>query len=340
MLNKIGSICFLRIFATVIIVVSHAWSTLPKNPEMFFLSSSEQVFLEIAYSLTKWGVPIFFCITGALLLKKDKIITINDCICKYSKRMLLALFIFGVPFALFIIFFETRLICFSMFYDAFLRIIYGKSFSHLWYLYTLIGIYLFLPVIKLFVNNASKQVLEYILYLLFIFNFCIPFINYLFGVEIAFKLPLTTFPLFYLLLGHYVYNVCFNWENKRVIAFLGILFSSMIIIAIRINEIPLIQAVSYSSPIIAIFAFCILVLFRCIRKECTNTTWEIDRLCFGVYLIHPVFIHLVYKFFHILPVGNNYYQLLSVLFAIGFVFISFIASLGLYKIKLLKKYVL
>lgn len=109
-----GSLSFLRIFATIMIVASHAWSTLPENPDLFNLTASETTFLEIAYNLTKWCVPSFFMVTGALLLRKDKEITIRDCIWKYTKRMLLALVIFGIPYALLMIYFDTKTMVFTV----------------------------------------------------------------------------------------------------------------------------------------------------------------------------------------------------------------------------------
>ena len=218
-----SALCYLRIFATVMVVASHAWSTLPENPDMFTLTAAETTFFEIAYSLTKWCVPVFFMVTGALLLKKDKEITVGDCIWKYAKRMFLALVIFGIPYALLMIIFETRKISLSMIPETIIRVINGDSFGHLWYLYTLIGIYLFLPFIKVFINNSSKQVLIYILVLMFIFNFCFPFINALTGLSIAFTLPLTTYPLLYLLLGHFIFNEKPDWAKKIWLPVIGVI---------------------------------------------------------------------------------------------------------------------
>ena len=105
---------------------------MPENPDLFNLTASETTFLEIAYNLTKWCVPSFFMVTGALLLRKDKEITIRDCIWKYTKRMLLALVIFGIPYALLMIYFDTKTISLSMIPESILRVINGNSFGHLW----------------------------------------------------------------------------------------------------------------------------------------------------------------------------------------------------------------
>ena len=52
------------------------------------------------YQMMYWAVPVFFIITGVLLLNPSKSITATDCIWKYEKRIVLALLIFGIPFAI------------------------------------------------------------------------------------------------------------------------------------------------------------------------------------------------------------------------------------------------
>lgn len=335
-----SALSYLRIFATIMIVASHTWSTLPENPDMFSLTAAETTFLEILYTLTKWCVPSFFMVTGALLLRKDKEISIRECIFKYAKRMLLALVIFGIPYALLIIYFDSRMLSLSMISDSIIRVINGDSFGHLWYLYTLIGIYLFLPFIKIFVNNASREVFRYIVILLFIFNFCFPFINAMAGLDIAFTLPLTTYSLFYLLMGYYIHNKKPEWAKKKWMAIIGIVASGSVIIAVGLAGGSLAPIMSYSSPVAVMFTISIFILFQRIERPSTERLWKIDRLCFGVYLIHPLFIQFCFKYLKVLPTGNSLYPVISIVFAIVFIFISFIASWIMSLIKPMKKYIL
>lgn len=335
-----GALSWLRIVATVAVVVSHAWSTLTDNPDMFSMTLSENAFLVTAYSLTKWAVPVFFMITGALFLRKDKQISIRDCLCKYTRRMLLALVIFGIPYGMLMSLFETKQISLSLLPDAIIRLINGDSFGHLWYLYTLIGIYLFLPFIKAFTDRATKGQLGYLLLILFVFNFCIPLTDTLTGSHIAFKLPLTTYPLFYLLLGHYFYNEKPQWSQAAWIPVAGTAASVIIVLAVGMAGLPLGYVMDYHRPGCALFAASMFLLFYRIGKPGSGRVWAMDRLCFGVYLIHPLFIQFVYKFLHITPIGTPLYPVLSVLFALVFVLLSFTASWVMAQIKPLKKYVL
>lgn len=337
---RLSFISYLRIFATIVIVTSHAWSTLPENPETFSLKKSEMMFLEIAYNLTKWAVPVFFMITGALLLRPDKKVGIKDCVCKYAKRMILALLIFGAPYAMLMILFDTKTLSFSIITESLIRVINGDSFGHLWYLYTLIGIYLLLPLFKVFVERSSRQTIEYTLVVLFLFNFVFPFIDALTGVKIAFELPITTYPILYILMGYYAVYVNPRFVEKRWIVVGGITISSFVIILTGLTGSSLRSVMSYSSPVAFVFAVSMFAAFMCVKTESTEHLWKVDRLCFGVYLIHPLFIQFVYKFLHIIPTGSSLFPMWSFVFAAVFVILSFFASWVMSLIKPLKKYVL
>ena len=114
-----------------------------------------------------WAVPVFLMITGALLLNPEKDITYKKCFL-YARRILLALVLFGTTFALVMMVGSHQPINIG---QALLQVFEDKSFAHLWYLYILIGLYLTLPVIKGFINSASRETLGTLLLVLFVFDF-------------------------------------------------------------------------------------------------------------------------------------------------------------------------
>lgn len=338
--KRSSALCYLRIIATIVVIASHAWSTLTENTYMFSLTISEKVFINILSDMTKWAVPCFFMVTGALLLKNDKEVSVKDCIWKWARRMLLALVIFGVPYSMLIIFFETGRISYSMIPEAIIQVINGDSFGHLWYLYTMIGIYLFLPFIKLFVNNASRQEFRYVVIIIFIFNFCFPFIDKLLGTTIAFEIPLTTYPLFYLMMGYFMFNKEDAIVRSKIAPYAVIAGATLLIIGVDILSNAEIAIMSYNTPINALCTLSIFSLFIRTKKASTDRLWKVDRLCFGTYLIHPLFIQFQYKFLKVIPTGNSFYPVQLIVFALAFVIMSFAASLVMSQIKSLKKYVL
>ena len=111
------SVSILRIVATIAVVFSHTYSTLLECVDAKGLSPFQYDFFDICSNLLKWHVPVFYMITGALLLKKEYI-SPKDCVCKYAKRMFISLLIFGIPFSFIIQFFETKSFNVSMLWKS------------------------------------------------------------------------------------------------------------------------------------------------------------------------------------------------------------------------------
>ena len=175
---------------------------------------------------------------------------------------------------------------------------------------------------------------------LFLFDFVFPFLETLTGVKIAFELPITTYPILYTLMGHYAVYVNPRFVEKRWVIVGGITISSLVVILTGLTGGSLMSVMSYSSPVAFIFAVNIFAAFMCVKRESTERLWKVDRLCFGVYLIHPLFIQFVYKFLRIVPTGSSLFPMWSFVFAAVFVILSFFASWVMSLIKPLKKYVL
>ena len=72
----------------------------------------------------------------------------------------------------------------------------------------------------------------------------------------------------------------------------------------------------------------------------SNYLWQMDRLCFCVYLVHPVFINFMYKFIKITPLNIRIIPIGITVFFMIFVIVSFVASFILNKIPFLRKNVL
>lgn len=290
-----------------------------------------------------WAVPVFFMITGYLLLNPEREISYKTCVTKYVRRILIALFLFGMPFSILKQIMEAKEFRISQIFSSVTEVIMGGSFSHLWYLYTLIGIYLILPALKLIVKYTTEQQMRWLLIILLLMDFIVPLIEGLTGIEIKFDVPFK-YPVFYVLFGYYLgfFKPVIFCSIKRNIA--GVLLTgSMITVANLLRFSPKIWT-SYNSPIIVLMAacmFCVFVTCEGIgRKNITDAEWKIDRLCFGVYIIHPLFIHFVYRFVKITPVTYDIYYFSAFIFFIIFLLCSFAASWIMYKIKPLRRYVL
>ena len=311
------------------------------NREFFGITSSQVAYLDGIRYLMHWHVPVFFMITGALLLNRARDLTITMCK-KYARRILLALLVFGIPFALLELVFSTGSFSPQMVWKAVLNTINGDNWDHMWYLYTIVGIYLLLPLFKRFTDSADQSEVRYVLLVLALYDFCIPEVDALTGTHIGFAVPVA-YPIFYLLLGKLLADKKPSWLNKRTICVAGLAATMCLaaVICVFFQENAGLVT-RYDSPVIALGACFSFSLFKglSVPDRWSAAIWKIDRLCFGVYLIHPVFINFVYKFLHLTPVGFSAFQFVLALFFFGFVILSFFASWVMSLIPPLKKYIL
>ncbi|MFR5769552.1 MAG: acyltransferase [Roseburia faecis] len=334
--SKQASISYLRIFATMCVVVLHTCSTLGENSKVFSLNHRQLIFFNTSYQIMYWCVPVFLMITGGVLLKKEKCIYTIEWITKYARRTVLALIIFGIPYAGLKIIMQdgsSR----SLLDKTVFAVLTDTGFGHLWYLYVLTSIYLIMPILKNFTDKATEEEIKFFLAMLFLLDFCIPQISKVLGINIAIKSQLL-YPIFYVLLGQWLLQHKNSFDVKVLvsIACLCIVFIGTVNIVTCNSQ----SWTQYDSPLIAIFSGTIFLLF--VKREWKHTVWlwSVDRLCFGVYLIHPLVIQFSYRFLKITPVNFKLFPIITVVFALVFITLSFVASWIMRQIKFLQKYVL
>lgn len=327
--------------ATLAIIFLHTNNALTDNAELFMLDENQILLYSRGVSMMCWALPCFMMITGALLLSKEKHITVKYCLTKYVLRMGLALFIFGIPFSLMSILFETKTITVGNLLEAVLAVLQNQSWGHLWYIYMLIGAYLLLPILKKFTENCTKIELLYVCGLLFFVNSVIPILNAVFSIKIALTVWLPVTPCFYLLIGHFINE--YHLDLKPWIPAISVMLAlTCLWILSGFDETEIMMTLKNILHIfIGVNVFIMVNYLKydiCLEKK--KILWRIDRLCFGVYLVHPLFIHLAYRFIKITPVtfGDSYFVIF--LFFVIFSCCSFALSGMMALIKPLKKHVL
>ena len=136
--NKIDSIEWLRFICILSIIMIHTCVTINTNYTISDVGFSRYMILEIIHNIFRFAVPCFLMITGALLLDENKKVTEKKNL-KYLKRAIILLVTFGYFYCLIEIFFNTRKININLFAQSFLNLIEGKSWAHMWYMYSLVG---------------------------------------------------------------------------------------------------------------------------------------------------------------------------------------------------------
>lgn len=337
--KRIDYIDWLRIISALAVIGIHITMTQPNNYSVQEIGKDNYIILTCVYTLIQWAVPVFLMISGNLLLHSNKITFAK--IKKMTIRMGTVLILFGSAFALLEQVFERKTLKIGMLPNSILLTLQQKSWLHLWYLYVLIGIYLILIPLKRFVDNSSNKEICIFMAILVAGNFIIPTFNIAFGTRIENYMLFTQY-VTYVLLGYTigglrvedngrVKNVIDTMTNRGV--WIGLwLFASIIKIIVQYANV-----VRYGEGAALILGDRIFTMIQALSVFCLFKKYmdgvhvgklakSISRCSFGIYLIHPFFINLLYKMMDITPTN---FPLLGIGFAIPLLWLLvFILSWG------------
>ncbi len=287
MKKHVNYIDYLRVFAIMAVTLIHC---LPA--EGAELSAGGEYFVQALHSCLNFAVPVFVMITGALMLDRDESVKKTM---QRTLRLLVVLFIFGTAASWLEYFFNSREPLGAL-KSAVLSVFGGNSWSFTWFLYMLIGVYLTLPLFRLFATGAKDDVIKYILVVLFIMNSVIPCINGFSGkTVIDFYLPVNSVYALYLLLGYYIARRRSNPAPAAVCAAVIAVCAGLFALALFLRPTREFERMDYicgyASPITVVMVWAVFTLVKRL-----NTSPAIIRLIarnsFGIYLIHCFYIHI------------------------------------------------
>ncbi len=217
---KIIWIDFVRVIATFFVLMAHIEGL---NDDPPWAST-------IYLILSRIGVPIFFMMSGFLLLSKEEPLLIF-----FKKRAIKVL----IPFFAWSIFYDIvwnqQLVNTGVTFEAllrlFIRVLRGARAHHLWFLYPLIGLYIFTPILRLFVKNAKQRDLAYFISIWAITVPIFAIIQYYTPLSFGFEIQFSSGYIGYYLLGVYLGNLENTSRNNIVFTLLFFLgFASAFLI--------------------------------------------------------------------------------------------------------------
>jgi surface polysaccharide O-acyltransferase-like enzyme len=132
----------------------------------------------IADSMGRWPVPVFVMSSGYFLLDPTKNYTVIQFYKRRSSRILIPL-IFWSLFYIAVQIIERYQGNQPVGWKNLIGpVLLGAPAYHLWYLYMLVGLYLFAPFIRKMVSSCNKQELVFICILLFLFSIFMGIANF------------------------------------------------------------------------------------------------------------------------------------------------------------------
>ena len=275
----------LRAFAIIAVIICHL--------DHFFgpLTTPTQIIAQMTFhDIGRIGVPIFLMISGALLLNREYP-SLSDFLKRRFTRII-------YPFIFWIILILAQLY-YHGYNNTFMWNVFNGNSSITWYFWTLIGIYLFIPVINTFVKEYKLKGVEYFLAIWFITMILKTFNSY--PLWTSFDLNLFAGYIGYPLLGYWLANKKFNFSDKKIciLGLIMLLISLSVFVFCHYNKINLIADIYQNIPIIfmgiGLFLFVMyldkLNMFNSVKDNFIGKAIISLSLCsYGMYFSHVIVV--------------------------------------------------
>ena len=232
-----------------------------------------------------------------------------------------------------------------------ITVAFGLGHYHLWFIYLIVGFYLLLPLLRLWVKDKNIKYVRYFIFLAIVFGFLFPqiveMVSYISNIFDNVKTVLNYVGmnyvsgyLLYFILGWYLrfYEI----KNKKIIYLLGILsiiyqISMTYILSTHFNA----TVQTYNNISLNIL-FQSVMVYVYIKDKCSTSKNGdnkfinlISHFSLGIYAIHACIIDILYLLFGTLGISSSIIGI-PLLFFVSFgisLFISFMMN----KINVLKK---
>lgn len=321
-MKRIAFLDYVRVFACLLVMVVHASENYygaagtgeMAGPQSFLQNETDRFWVSLYDGFSRMSVPLFMIISAYLLVPMKEGMTMSQF---YRKRFLRV----GPPTILFMLLYSTLPMLWGQIDEAtamkdlsHILLNFPSLAGHLWFMYPLASLYLFIPIISPWLRKAkAKEELFFIA--LFALSTCMPYLHRWFGElwgecfwnEYHVLWYFSGF-LGYLVMAHFI-RVHLNWTRQKrlvigmILAVVGWVWT---ILSFYIQAVP---GVVHSTPVIELgWAMCTIncvlatggtfMLFSCIKRtEAPRIITELSKLSFGMYLMHIFWLGLwVYVF--------------------------------------------
>ncbi|MHC1695252.1 MAG: acyltransferase [Eubacteriales bacterium] len=302
----------IRCAACMMVILLHSISPYILNTS-YYGTKSWWMFL-VLNSLCRTGVPLFLMISGYLLLSDGKSGGIGGFYKKRLPHIVLALAAWNVIYYLFFTVVDKTPVGVMDFIG---KVLNSGSAYHLWYLYTLLGIYLLTPFLKKITDACTLRQLCLLLLLICFCGTIRPFINTVTPLYIYFFDPLANGYLGYFLLGYILGKL--PLRKRLTVPLLAAGLSGFLFEVIRghLSSSPAGIVLPHNGGYDIthfLFAAGLFVLVRCIFGNVVRVKLikKLSKLTFGIYLVHVIFIELIQRYFlpELSPAASTLYTFL------------------------------
>lgn len=316
-MKRIVFLDYVRVFACFLVMVVHAsenfygapGSTDMAGPQSYLATEADRLWVAIYDGFSRMAVPLFMIVSAYLLAPMKEGQTSWQFYRQRCLRILPPFFIFMVLYSTLPMLWgqinaETSLRDMSRIFLNFPTLA-----GHLWFMYPLVSLYLFIPVISPWLKKATPKEERFFI-ALFVLSTCIPYLNRWWG-EVWGQCFWNEYHMLwyfsgylgYLVLAHYI-RVHLTWNRPKRLS-IGIILmvvgAAWTIYSFYVQAIP---GQLLTTPVIEIgWAFCTIncvlltagtfLIFTCINRPTTPRLMaEMSNLSYGMYLMHIFWLGL------------------------------------------------
>ncbi|MBT8172183.1 acyltransferase family protein [Candidatus Bathyarchaeota archaeon] len=175
-------------------------------------------------SFTLSCVPLFIMLSGALLLQPSKLNeSIRVFFKKRVKRIGFAFIFWSLIYLGWAFFISNTPITVNNFVEGSLYSLFSGSYYHFWFLYLILGLYLFTPILRAIVAYDSQKILKYFIILWFLGVSVVPVIQLITNYALNDTLFVMGGTIGYFLLGIYLQRI-----KIRSLILYGLFFASIV----------------------------------------------------------------------------------------------------------------
>lgn len=321
-MKRIVFLDYVRVFACFLVMLVHAsenfygapGSTDMAGPQSLLATEADRLWVSVYDGFSRMSVPLFMIVSAFLLVPMKEGQTAMEFYKRRAWRILPAFLFFMVVYS-----------TVPMLWDQIDRETSVRDLSrialnfptlagHLWFMYPLISLYLFIPVISPWLTKATAREERFFI-ILFLISTLMPYLNRFFG-EVWGQCFWNEFHLLwyfsgylgYLVLAHYI-RVHLDWSrSKRLYAGAALTAVGAVwtILSFYLQAVP---GELHDTPVLEIgWSFCTIncvmlttgafLLFTCIRKSDTpRIVADLSDMSYGMYLMHILWLGMWVRVF-------------------------------------------
>ena len=327
----------LRCYAIICVVLLHAITPYFTNAAYF--GTRSWIAMLSLNPFCRTAVAVFFMISGHLLLNDPLADNMRSFYKKRIPRLIIPLFTWNIIYYLYYDVMWGRI-------DDYSAQFLGRGTAyHMWYVYTLIGIYLLAPFLKKITDACSKGQVTGLFILLISMTTIRPFINMVTPLSINLFEPLMQGYIGFILIGYLLGSVDFSrWQ--RVLFYIGgvagyVLSVVFVYTGSTAEKLDFSINAAYSLPRFLIAAALFVLAKQLFGKSdgqgsVARVVSRCAEIVFGVYWVHVLVLEELKRLFFMeaTPLVQG-----LVRFALAFVISAVVAAI-INRVKPMKKYLM